>query len=61
MRHIIVLVWALIIGQIVAFLGASLNNAVYSFPQAVMGSVLVALVVILIGEVSQPAKKKSDQ
>ncbi|WEG74163.1 YjzD family protein [Vagococcus intermedius] len=58
MRHVVVLFWALILGQIVAYLGAALNHGLYNFPQAVMGSILIAIVTILVGEVSQPSKKE---
>lgn len=57
MRHIIVLLWAIIIGQIAGYLGAALNHSVYSFPEALIGSIVIALIVIIIGEVSQPKKK----
>lgn len=59
MRYIIVLAWSLILGQIVAYLGAALNHGLYNFPQAVMGSIVIALFVIIIGEVSQPSKEQS--
>lgn len=59
MRYVIVLAWSLILGQIVAYLGAALNHGLYNFPQAVMGSIVIALFVIIIGEVSQPSNKQS--
>ena len=59
MRHIIVFLWSLILGQIVAYLGAALNHGTYSFVQGLLGSVVITLVVILIGELSQPAKKEA--
>lgn len=57
MRHIIVLLWSLILGQIVAYLGAALSHGAYSFQQGLLGSVVITLVVILVGELSKPAKK----
>lgn len=57
MRYLVVLFWSLILGQIVAYLGAALTQGMYNFPQAVAGSVLLTVVVCLVGEVSQPNKK----
>lgn len=57
MRFVVVLLWSLILGQIIAYLGAALSGGAYSFIQGVIGSVVIAIVVVLIGEVSKPAKK----
>ncbi|QIL46564.1 YjzD family protein [Vagococcus coleopterorum] len=58
MRYAVVLFWSLILGQIIAYLGAQLNHGMYNFPQAVIGSIFLAVIVVLVGEISQPKKKK---
>lgn len=58
MRYIVVLFWSLILGQIVAYLGAALTQGMYNFPQAVAGSIFLALMVCLVSELSQPKEKK---
>lgn len=57
MRYIVVLVWSLILGQIVAYLGAALTQGNYNFPQALLGSIFLAIIVCLVGEVSQPKQQ----
>lgn len=57
MRYIVVLFWSLILGQIVAYLGAALTQGMYNFPQAVLGSIFLAIIVCLVAELSQPKKK----
>ena len=59
MRHLVTFFWSLILGQIIAYLGAALNHGTYSFIQGLLGSVVITVVVVLIGELSQPAKKTS--
>ncbi|CAM3248179.1 YjzD family protein [Vagococcus sp. PNs007] len=59
MRYAIVLLWSLILGQVVAFLGSTLSHTLYSFEQGLMGSVLLAVVVCLVAVVSKPTTKQA--
>ncbi|MGX7059244.1 YjzD family protein [Vagococcus humatus] len=57
MRATIVLIWSLILGQIISYLGAALNHGAYDFKQALMSSIVIAISVLIIGNLSQPSKK----
>ena len=60
MSKLIVLLWTLILGQVVGYIGLALTNGHYDFVQVTLVSAVVAVLVILIGEVALPKKSKSD-
>ncbi|MEG0285090.1 MULTISPECIES: DUF2929 family protein [Vagococcus] len=59
MSKLIVLFWTLILGQVVGYIGLALTNGVYDFKQVLIVSVIVAVLVIIIGEVALPKKSKT--
>ncbi|MFW7402313.1 YjzD family protein [Vagococcus fluvialis] len=61
MSKLIVLLWTLILGQVVGYIGLALTNGTYDFVQVLLVSVIVAVFVIVIGEVALPKKTKADQ
>lgn len=61
MKHVIVLFWALCLGQVVGYIGGALNHGTYNFLQTAIVSLITALVVIAIGETCGPSKKKTEQ
>lgn len=59
MSKLIVLFWTLILGQVVGYIGLALTNGHYDFMQVTIVSVIVAVLVIIIGEVAVPRKPKT--
>lgn len=60
MSKLIVLLWTLILGQVVGYIGLALTNGTYDFVQVLLISGIMAVLIILIGEVALPKKKKAD-
>ena len=61
MSKLFVLFWTLILGQVVGYIGLALTNGTYDFVQVLLVSFIVAIIVIIIGEVALPKKIKSEQ
>ncbi|MGX7200438.1 YjzD family protein [Enterococcus nangangensis] len=59
MRYIIVLFWAVLLGQIVGYLGGALNQQAYDPITTTVISLVAGVLVMIIGTVALPDKKKS--
>ncbi|HLQ39459.1 MAG TPA: YjzD family protein [Tetragenococcus sp.] len=59
MRYLVTIIWSLFLGQVVGFLGSALTKTNYNFVLTTICSVIVAVIVILIGQISTPNPKKS--
>lgn len=57
MRYIVTLFWALILGQVVGFIGAKLTSSGYAFLPTVFVSIAVGLIVVLIDKAMTPIQK----
>ncbi|EOT27862.1 YjzD family protein [Enterococcus saccharolyticus] len=58
MHYIVTFVWAIVLGQIVGFLGGALSKSPYDFKMTLIASIIVAIFVIIIGEFAVPKEKK---
>lgn len=61
MNKLIVLLWTLILGQVVGYIGGALTSGTYNFVQVAIVSVIVAVLVMIIGEVALPKKQKTSK
>lgn len=59
MRYTIVVLWTLIIGQLVGYIGGALNHQAYNPVTTFIVSLIAGLLVILIGFIAMPDKKKA--
>lgn len=59
MRYLVTIIWALILGQVVGFLGGALTSTPYDFQLTLIFSFIVALLIILIGQVAMPEEKNN--
>lgn len=62
MRYTIVVFWALLIGQIVGYIGGALNHQTYDFKVTAVVSLIAGLLVVLLGHVASSSnynEKKS--
>lgn len=55
MRYTIVVFWALLIGQIVGYIGGALNHQVYDFKITAIVSLIAGLLVVVLGQVASSA------
>ncbi|MBO0476800.1 YjzD family protein [Vagococcus sp. DIV0080] len=60
MSKLIVLFWTLVLGQVVGYIGLALTNGTYDFMQVAIVSVIMAIIIMIIGEVAVPKKNKAD-
>lgn len=58
MRYLVTVIWSLLLGQVVGYLGSALTKTDYDFVLTTICSLIVAVIVIIIGEISAPAPKK---
>ena len=61
MRFVTVLIWSLIMGQMIAYLGAALGGSHFTPFAALIGSFVLALAVFILGETSQPKKTRQNK
>ncbi|GBD66064.1 putative uncharacterized protein [Tetragenococcus halophilus subsp. halophilus] len=59
MRYLITIIWSLILGQVVGFLGSALTSTNYDFTLTAICSVIVGIIVIVIGSIAYPNKKQT--
>lgn len=59
MRYIVTLFWALILGQVVGFIGAKLSSTSYAFIPTVIVSVVIAVIIVLLDIAISPSRKKA--
>ncbi|MGX7197619.1 YjzD family protein [Enterococcus olivae] len=57
MRYIVTLFWAVLLGQVVGFLGGALTSTPYDFTWTLICSIIVGLFIIIIGKVAVPNHK----
>ncbi len=60
MRYIVTLFWAVILGQVVGYIGGALcDSSPYDFTMTTIISLVAGLIVILISAVATPKKETS--
>ncbi|WP_430604445.1 hypothetical protein IGJ19_000961 [Enterococcus sp. DIV1368b] len=59
MRYIVTLFWAVILGQVVGYIGGALSSSPYDFTMTTIISLVAGLIVILISAVATPKKEFS--
>lgn len=59
MRYIVTLFWAVILGQVVGYIGGALSSSPYDFTMTTIISLVAGLIVILISAVATPKKATS--
>ncbi|WP_071130346.1 YjzD family protein [Enterococcus timonensis] len=59
MRYVIVVFWAMLLGQIVGYIGGALNHQVYDPIMTTVVSLIAGLLVVGIGFIAQPDQKKT--
>ena len=59
MRYIVTLFWAVILGQVVGYIGGALSSSPYDFTITTIISLVAGLIVILISAVATPKKETS--
>ncbi|MGM0318182.1 MULTISPECIES: YjzD family protein [unclassified Enterococcus] len=59
MRYIVALFWAVILGQVVGYIGGALSSSPYDFTMTTIISLVAGLIVILISAVATPKKETS--
>lgn len=57
MRYLVTLFWTLILGQIVGFLASNLTGGTYSFIGTCLGSIFVAVIVMILDHLTESANK----
>lgn len=60
MRYIITMFWAMALGQVVGYLGGALNQQSYDFKTTLIVSIIAGLLIIAIGTLAFPSKKKTE-
>lgn len=58
MRYWIVLFWSFLLGQVVGYIGAALNQTAYNFTQTTIISLIAGVICIFLALVALPKKKK---
>ncbi|MFA9038337.1 YjzD family protein [Enterococcus faecium] len=58
MRYIVTLFWAVVLGQVVGYIGAALTSGTYDFTLTTIISFIAGVIIILIGAVA-PRKETS--
>ncbi|AYW44595.1 YjzD family protein [Tetragenococcus koreensis] len=59
MRYLITIIWSLILGQVVGFLGSALTSTDYDFTLTLICSLIVAVIVMAVGTIAYPNKKQT--
>ncbi|HIY57578.1 MAG TPA: YjzD family protein [Candidatus Tetragenococcus pullicola] len=59
MPYLITLVWSVLLGQVVGFLGSALSSMTYDFTLTTIFSLIVGCFVILIGTICNPKKEET--
>lgn len=59
MRYIVTLFWAVILGQVVGYIGGALSSSPYDFTMTTIISLVAGLIVSLISAVATPKKETS--
>ncbi len=59
MRYLITIIWSLILGQVVGFIGSALTSTNYDFVLTTICSLIVAVIVMAIGAIVYPNNKQS--
>lgn len=59
MRYLATIFWALVLGQVVGFLGGALSSTPYDFTLTTIFSLVAALIIIAIGKVASPSKNST--
>lgn len=59
MRYLITIIWSLILGQVVGFLGSALTSTNFDFTLTTICSLIVAVIVMAIGSIAYPNNKQS--
>ncbi len=57
MRYIVTLFWAVVLGQVVGYIGAALTSGTYDFTLTTIISFIAGVIILLIGAVA-PKKRK---
>ncbi|MBO0462735.1 MULTISPECIES: YjzD family protein [Enterococcus] len=57
MRYIVTLFWAVILGQVVGYIGGALTSSPYDFTMTTIISLVAGLIVILISAAATPKKE----
>lgn len=60
MKYIVTMFWALILGQVVGYLGSALTGGQYDYTVTAQLSFLVGIIVIIIAKVCVPKKAKQN-
>ena len=58
MKYIVTMFWAMILGQVVGYLGSALTGCQYDFTVTAQLSFLVGIIVIIVANVCVPKKAK---
>ncbi|MDT2816138.1 YjzD family protein [Vagococcus carniphilus] len=58
MKNLIVLLWSLILGQVVGYIGGALTGGTYDFVQVTTISLICGVIIMLLGEAALPKKQK---
>ncbi|MFV0559495.1 MAG: YjzD family protein [Enterococcus sp.] len=61
MRYIVTIFWALILGQVVGYIGSALTNGTYDFTLTTIVSLFVVVMVVLISKVATTKDSPSTQ
>lgn len=59
MRYIVVLFWTFLLGQVVGYIGGALSGGSYDFMLTTIISLATGVIILLIGELAVPKKKKA--
>lgn len=59
MRYLVTIIWSLILGQVVGFLGSALTSTDYDFTLTLICSLIVAVIVMAVGTIAYPNKKQT--
>lgn len=57
MRYLITIFWAVVLGQVVGYLGGALSSTPYDFTLTTIFSVIAGLLILLVAQVATPSKK----
>ena len=60
MKYIVTMFWAMILGQVVGYLGSALTGGKYDFTVTAQLSFLVGIIVIIVANVCVPKKAKQN-
>lgn len=62
MGRIVVFIWAILLGQVVSYIGGALHGVTdYNFTGTVIVSLIACAIVMLIGEVAAPSNTKKSK